>query len=225
MYEYTDKVIRQMRRRFIRLFSGFKSTIAIRFDELNVIQASRTLYNELEKIALDGFLRIAEKAYKSQGFNESWFCSRSPALDKNDRLGWSADKAQRSSADVITSAWLMGILNEYDPVTKYVYLHEVERKRSRFEESIIASANPAEEVNTALRYWSNMVSQYAIEITDRATLRAYEDSGVERVVWRTVKDERRCKKCLERDGRVYRISEIPPKPHIGCRCWLLPYYG
>lgn len=196
MYEYADKIIRYMRKRFIRLFNQFPGQSS--FDELNVIQSSKALYEELEKITEESLLLIAKRAYKNQS---------------------------GKVANAITAAWLLGWLNDYNPVTKYVYLHEVERKCARFAESYIASTNKAEEVKTALRYWSNMVSQYAIDITDKAVEQAYLDNGVEKVIWVTLKDERRCEECRKRDGKIYDIAKVPPKPHIGCRCYLLPYWG
>ena len=186
MYEYTDKVLLYLRKKFIRLFSKFKTLAS--FDELNVLQSSKSLYAELQELTIDGLLLIAKEAYKAQ----------------NGKL-----------PELITEAWLLGILNEYDPVTKYVYMHEIERKCSRFAESVIASSNKSKEIDTALRYWSDMVSQYAIEITDRATQQAYVDDGVEQVIWVTVKDERRCKECRNRDGKIYDIAKLPPKPHGG----------
>ena len=59
-----------------------------------------------------------------------------------------------------------------------MYLHEVDRKRSRFAESLIASDTKTKEVETALRYWSAMVTQYAIEVTDAAVKQAYIDDGI-----------------------------------------------
>ena len=196
MYNYTDKVIRYMKKRFIRLFSNYKQKTS--FDELNVIQSSKALYDELLQITEECLLLIAKRAYADHG---------------GKVIG------------AITTAWLLDWLNDYDPVTKYVFAHEVERKCARFAESIIASTNKAAEIDIALRYWSNMVAQYAISVTDWAVLQAYLDAGVEQVIWVTVKDERRCKECRERHDQIYDIEKVPPKPHIGCRCYLLPYWG
>lgn len=195
MYEYTDKVIRYMRKKFIRLFNQFNGLTS--FDELNVISASKSLYEKLEEVAEESLLLIAKRAYKDNGGKDS----------------------------SITTAWLLGWLNDYNPITKYVYMHEIERKCSRCAESILSSNNRSAEIEVALRYWSNMLSQYAIDITDKAVSQAYLDNDVEKVVWVTVKDERRCKECRERDGKIYDIAKIPPKPHLGCRCYLLPYWG
>ncbi len=196
MYEHTDKIIKYLNKRFIHIFNKAKSLSS--FEELNVIKYSREMYDELEQITEKAFLLLARQVYREH--SESQF------------------------TDIVT-AWLLGVLKAYNPVTKYVYLHEVDRKRSRFAESLIASDTKTKEVETALRYWSAMVTQYAIEVTDAAVKQAYIDDGVKKVKWITMEDERRCSECEKRDGNVYNITKVPPKPHIGCRCYLVPYHG
>lgn len=145
------------------------------------------------------------------------------------------------------------LLEMYNPVTKYVFNHEVERKKSRFAESIIASNykkgeietplkmssrterkkshftestavsnNRMEEIKTALNLWCRMVSQYAIEITDYATVKKYLADNVKYVRWITQKDRRRCQLCKSRHNKVYPIKKIPSKPHLNCRCYVVP---
>lgn len=195
MYKYTDKIILYMRKRFIRLFSQYKTQTS--FDELNVLSSAKSLYSELQSIAEECLLMIAQHAYRENG-------------GKNVRK--------------IDRAWLMAELEAYDPVTRYVYLHEVERKCARFAESVIAGTNKANEIDTGLRYWSNMVSQYAITITDAAVVLAYVEEGAEMVRWVTEVDERRCPECKKRHNKVYDIARVPPKPHLGCRCYLVPHW-
>ena len=201
MYEYTDRVIAYLNKRFIRIFQRAKSLATqdskrrLSIDELNVLSASKSIYAELESITIQAFLRLANVYY----------------LEIVGQYG-----------TPLGESWLYEILQDYDPVTKYVFLHEVERKRARFAESLIAGSNKAEEISTALRYWSAMIRQYAVLITDEAIQKAYEDTGVVKVVWITKKDERRCSVCRERDGKVYRLADVPAKPHIGCRCHLVP---
>lgn len=196
MYDYTDKVIRWMKKRFIRLFSQYKSQNS--FDELNVLQSSKKLYQQLLEIVKEGLLMIARRAYVDNG-------GKSP--------------------NTINEQWLDEFLEEYDPVTKYVFNHEVERKCARFAESVIASNNPSKEIETALRYWSNMVSQYAITATDKAVEKAYRENDVTQVMWITYEDERRCKECGKRHRKVYDIDKVPPKPHLGCRCFIKTHLG
>jgi SPP1 gp7 family putative phage head morphogenesis protein len=128
----------------------------------------------------------------------------------------------RNQKDDITPLVALALLAEYDPVTKYVYEHEVDRKRMRFAEAYIASnGNPAE-AKTALRLWSNMIRQYSISVTDEALLLSYKKAGVEYVKWITEEDERRCAECAARHNKIYPIDRIPPKPHINCRCYFVP---
>lgn len=197
MYEYTDKIIRYLTKRFVRLFGNAKSNL-LPMDEVNVLRYSHTFYGNLEEITEIYFLKLAKKVYRDTATNKK------RKIDKK---------------------WLHDTLSQYDPVTMYVYLHEVDRKRARFAEAIIASSNRAFEVEKALRYWSRMVNQYAVEITDKAVIDAYIDNDVPKVIWVTVDDERRCEDCAKRDGKIYDIDDIPPKPHLNCRCILLPYFG
>ena len=195
MYEYTDVIIRYLNKRFIEVFHRLKSLVS--FDELNVLQSTRLIYDELMQITEEKLLELAVYYYNG--------------TVKNPKTN-------------IDREWLYLILDDYDPITKYVFLHEVERKRARLAESILASQNKSKEIDTALRYWSAMVAQYAIEVTDEAVKQAYVDDGVEMVMWVSMLDDRRCKECEKREGKVYDISNVPPKPHIGCRCYLVPWF-
>lgn len=195
MYEYTDVIIRYLNKRFIEVFHRLKSLVS--FDELNVLQSTRLIYDELMQITEEKLLELAVYYYNG--------------TVKNPKTN-------------IDREWLYLILDDYDPITKYVFFHEVERKRARLAESILASQNKSKEIDTALRYWSAMVAQYAIEVTDEAVKQAYVDDGVEMVMWVSMLDDRRCKECEKREGKVYDISNVPPKPHIGCRCYLVPWF-
>lgn len=194
MYEYTDVIIRYLNKRFIEVFRRLKSLVS--FDELNVLQSTQLIYDELLTITEEKLLDLAVYYYNS---------------------------TVKNAKTQIDRDWLYLLLNDYDPITKYVFMHEVERKRARLVESMIATKNP-KEIDTALRYWSAMVTQYAIEVTDAAVKQAYIDDGIELVVWVTILDDRRCKECEKREGKVYDIKDVPPKPHIGCRCYIVPWF-
>lgn len=192
MYKYTDKIIRYLNERYVELFSRLKGLASI--DELNVIGSVNALYAELNALVRRMYLEIAKHAYQAQRGGD--LCP-------------------------INEIWLNEFLEAYDPVTKYVFTHEVDRKRARLIEAMIASGMAAAEVDSAMRSWSLMSTQYAVEINDAANLQALKDSGVQEVVWMTEPDDRRCKECLKRDGQVYNIDNVPSKPHIGCRCYLV----
>lgn len=195
MYEYADKVISYLNSRFIEMFGKLKALSS--FDELNILQSVKELYREADALTRKMLYQIAVFAYEN---------------------------AEGEDVSVITEQWLLEVVLEaYDSTTKYSYVNEVERKCSRLLESMVASENKVAEVDSALRYWSAMTTQYAIITTDAATKRAYIDSSVSDVMWVSVKDDKRCKVCKSRDGKVYPIEDVPPKPHIGCRCYLIPY--
>lgn len=195
MYEYADTVISYLNSRFIEMFGKLKALSS--FDELNILRSVKELYREADALVRKMLYRIAVVAYEN---------------------------ANGEDISVITEQWLLDVVLEaYDPTTKYSYVNEVERKCSRLFESMVASENKVVEVDSALRYWSVMATQYAIITTDASTKQAYIDSGIAEVMWVSTKDDKRCKVCRTRDGKIYAIEEVLPKPHLGCRCYLIPY--
>ena len=167
-------------------------------DELNVIQESKTLYSDLEETNEEAFLEVARARYK--------------------------DITGKPPGRNISAAWLLAFLASYNPVTEFVYTHEVDRKRARFAESVIASPNKLEAIRRAASMWIRQTQQFGIMVEDHAVITAYKDIGVKRVRWITQVDERRCPDCAARHKKVYPINRIPPKPHWGCRCYFIPEY-
>lgn len=165
----------------------------MKFDEINVLGICRDLYAALASDNFKAFLEVAIKKY----------------LEANPNARLKPDRD-----------WMLDFLEEYDPVTKYVYKNEVERKRDRLAEAVNASTAKATEFNRGLGYWIQMTAHYADAVSDAATIKAFKDSGVKKVRWHAQKDGKVCLLCLARDGKVYSINNIPPKPHWGCRCYL-----
>ena len=188
-YEYTDKVVRYVSLRFIRMFNQTKLWKKKKPKEL--IDDFLEFYEDLMSITEDAYLEIAKYYYKPE--------EKKTEIDKK---------------------WVRAILNDYDPVTKYVFTQETDRKRSRFTEAYIASEGAEEEITTALKLWSNQVRQFADTVTDLAILQAMKDDGIKKGQWMTEEDERVCAVCLDRQGKIYPLSKIPAKPHHGCRCWI-----
>lgn len=125
-------------------------------------------------------------------------------------IGRNSESSNLYSAysDTITKAFYNGVLETIqDPVT-YLW-------KDVFPSAKVVQTNSADETLNIDR----------IDITDKAVEQAYLDNDVEKVVWVTIKDERRCVECRKRDGKIYDIAKVPPKPHLGCRCYLLPYWG
>ena len=205
MYEYTDKIIRTLAKRYIQLYENAEGSI-LGMDELNVLRYSKGLYSELDAITRKYFIKLARQSYRD-------------GIEILMELGLVPVKEESG----ISSRWVNKILTAYDPVTKYVYSHEVLRKQERFAESVIAAVDKELEIKTALRLWNNMARQYAVTVTDEAVKRAFADNGVEKVIWITEPDEKVCGVCSDMDGAIYDIDKIPPKPHWNCRCRIMPY--
>lgn len=165
------------------------------FDELNAMRVIKKLYADLEKDNKKTFLSLAGMAYMS---------------------------ASPHGSSEPTEKWVNDLLAEDDSVSLYIYLHEVTRKRDYTIEAVIAARDKAKEFRRGLSYWAKMVAHEADRIVDEATLKAYRDAGVKKVRWITEHDKRVCDHCEPRDGKVYDIDKVPPKPHINCRCWLEP---
>lgn len=174
------------------MYSRYKALIKPQLDSLNVIKRSKELYELLEELNENAFLEIAKKTYREvnpQGENP---------VDKE---------------------WLLGLLLGYDVVTKYVYKHEIERKRARFVEALIATKKKQQEFTTASNLLWNQTAQYAINVTDEALMQAYIDTGVKKVRWITEKDSRVCPVCAARRNKIYFIKSAPKKTHPRCRCY------
>lgn len=177
-YRNTDKEIKHINKQILRVF---RKKLGI--DELNVLKMSKDMYEELQDVATEAYLRIAKRKWPKR-----------------------------------TKKWLYALLAAYDPVTGYVFNREIDRKRSRFAEGVIAGT----EDGKAQRLLAAMLAWYAIEVTDAAALEQYKEDGVKRVRWVSKDDHRRCKVCEERHMKIYDIGRVPPKPHINCRCVLEP---
>lgn len=189
-YEYTDKIIAYIDKQLIERYSRLKSLVS--FDELNVLNEVNTLYRELYGIVKKSFLLLANQVY--------------------------SHTAQRKSYRDLDEEWIDYLLTGYDPVSKYVFAHEMDRKCARLIEAIISSDTKAQEIDAALRSMSFMCRIYADRVTDEAIMQAYNDDGVQLVKWVAERDEKTCSICKKRDGRIYSIHLVPPDPHPNCRC-------
>lgn len=190
-YRKTDKVIDYMNRQYGRLFRKAAS-----FDELNVIPLSHEIYDAVYAMVKKEATRLAGVIYSDH-------------RDEDETEG-----------EFDATGFVLALLLAYNPVTKYVFENELDRKRARFAESLIASNTPLEEIALAKRLVAGMDAQFMDDVTFEAVVQAFRDNGTERVRWVTAEDDRRCKKCKSMHGKIYPIDEIPPKPHIHCRCWV-----
>lgn len=195
-YRLADAATELLNRRATKRFEDAKDKAAKDgFDELSVLSVARELYDQLEADNRQVYLELAQERYQ---------------------------ETEPHGEEPPDLAWLLALLAAYNAVMKYQYSNEWERKRDRTAEAINSSTAKVTEFRRGLMYWSQMTGWFADEVTDQATLKAYQDSGVTKVEWHTVLDGRECETCKERDGKVYYIRSLPPKPHPGCRCFYTP---
>ena len=201
MYELLDKLLASEMK---RIRTSFNRLGSMGFDELNVVntrKATQKMYDGFLKDNETIYLKVARDAYK---------------------------RATDSEKSEIDREWLVGVLAGYNLVTGYLYNREAERKRLRLNEQILTAREYGnrELFQSSLRkganLWWTQTSQYGISVVDEATIQGFKDVGVKRVRWIAADDEKTCPTCGARDNKIYHINKIPPKPHYGCRCYIVP---
>ena len=168
-----------------------KTEMQIRMDDMNVIQKTIDLYDRLYDESIKVFMRIARNKYKECG-----------------------------GTDTVEIAWLMGLLDDANPITGYIFVNDKDRKRAYFAESVMSGDELGKAVQKALRYWYQSVKQYADIVTYEAAIQAYTDTETELVKYRTADDEHVCSVCVPRNGKIYPLKYAPKLPaHYNCRCY------
>lgn len=191
-YNLADKAIELLNKRATKRFEDAKDEAARHgFDELNVLEVTRTLYQDLARDSQEVFLELAQERYQ---------------------------ETEPHGEEPPDLAWLLALLAAYNNVTKVIYENDVDRKRQYTAEGINSSTAKVTEFRRGLHYWADLTATYSDIVTDESTLKAYRDAGVKKVRWITDGDEKVCETCRERNGKVYPINSIPPKPHKHCRC-------
>ena len=123
----------------------------------------------------------------------------------------------------LDESFLEAVFSAYNPVTKYVFYNELDRKESRLFEALVASTlERTKSYQTAERLLTRQVKQSVIDLEDEVAKTVYEDLGVTKVRWVTEQDEKTCGVCQEMDGQIYDLEDVPPKQHYNCRCYLIP---
>ncbi len=194
-YVRTDKVINALNRRIVIEFGIMKSRL--RFDELNIINLVKALYKQLYEEVKEYYSALMQAEYR----------------DETD-----------SVLEVVELENLLkGVLTGYSPVTLYIFENEFDRKAERLIEALYADyPNKDEIVEKHMKYLARQIAQGAITARDTSVKKAFEDLGITKVYWQTADDEKVCGKCNALDGEIFPIASVPPKPHINCRCIILP---
>ena len=204
IYGPCDSVVRETNRELLREFGRLKLA---KWDQVNVIRTVTDVYRRSRKKAKKRYMEVMYDAY---------------LLGLTALCGVDPKKAKRMADQLDTEELVDLMLEEVNPVTRYRFNEEAERKAYRLAESMEIATNRNLEIDRALRNWSGQIGQYAILVTDAALLVAFEDAGAEEAEWVTRKDERVCHECRALDGKVFPIEKFPQKPHLGCRCGRRP---
>ena len=194
IYDYADKVIKDLNRRNLRLFDKLS---LLKFDELNVLKTVSRTYDESAELAKKRFKAVYEDAYL-------------------------AVAGDRDLDDDIMDDWLLDMLEDYDALTHYRFNEETERKKMRTAEALIATKIAKREVDKALRLWTLQLSAYVDRSVLDGRIQAFKDMGVKKVRWITYGDNRVCADCHDLEGKVFPIDEVPPRQHFRCRCYIVP---
>ena len=193
LYEITDRYISVMLKRLIDLYMNIKTAD---FDEVDNLRSVYDLFSIFDDYLHKSYEKLAKAIYSKAAVN----------------------------LPIFKTSLVASILSEYNRVTKYQFEDEFLRKRDRLIEMLVAvGTSDSKELKKSQNLMARQVTQYAIEVTDRTVLQAFEDMGYTQVQWHTADDEKVCPICAKRDGRIYDINTIPFKPHYGCRCWYSPY--
>ena len=203
VYAACDRVIKAMDRENVEAFGRLKMA---KWDEINVIRTVVSVYRTSAKKARKRYYEEAVEAY----ILGMLMC------------GYGNAEAHRMADKAITMEWVDERLEETNFVTLYRFNSEAERKAYRLAEQLEVAPDRNKLIDRALREWARQLGQYAIEYTDAGILQAFKDAGIERVIWMTEDDEKTCHDCIELHRKEFPIDEVPPKPHYGCRCRLIP---
>lgn len=210
MYETADRLIALLDKKLRRYINRLDVT---GFSELNALVIQRETTELIKKLLADNkeaFRKIAEDAIAEA------------ATDIENLTG---EQAKRVKAD---DKYVDEILNQYNEITGYLYYPEADRKRARLSEALIVAlmlldrSKYHDNLRKFANLWHTQTVQYEITITDETRVDIFDRNGIKKVKWNAEHDEKTCKVCRERDGKIYPIDKVPAKPHYNCRCWLTP---
>lgn len=209
MYQEADRQIAKIQSDLKREALKLDNTGFDELHQIGVTKITTRLMKRLKKKNEDAFWIVALLAYEM-------------AIEEAHKKGY------KGKGDDLLEAWLLGILDDYNYVTGYLYNPEAERKRLRLSEALSTALEykdknlQREQVKRFFSLWFTQTKQYMIMFVDDAETQAWLDVGVEYAMWVTAQDEKVCKECEPRDGKIYPLKNFPPKPHYNCRCRKIP---
>lgn len=177
------------------------------FDDLNVMDETEVLYEHFS-VDIKAELRELYVARYTEVYE--WLTGKYPKYDEIDEL---------------VEMYLAGLWDEPNESTHYAFGPELKRKKEKAQEAIRAVPTKAQkqiEMDKASRYVLQQSGFYVDIASQDAEKKALTDAGIKKVKWNIYGDDRVCKTCYDRNGKIYEISKVPPRPHLRCRCYLTP---
>ncbi|MBR1904834.1 MAG: minor capsid protein [Clostridiales bacterium] len=227
-YEYTDKIYKKYALLIVRAFNSLnRELIGLDFDELNAGEGYKAVSEKVNKTYKKCYDELIDILilFSLHYFEDS--CEN--VTSKNgDKIKYFVGKRDgfRKEKTFDARKFVEKYLEKVNPIVKYIFNNEYERKISRAVESILTSSNKAEikkQVDIAMKYWNRQAKQAGDNISMAAYIEGFNSSGIEYVKWETQEDERVCPTCSKRDGKIYRIDKIIIPLHYNCRCNIVPY--
>lgn len=196
MYEYIDENVERLNKQTQTAFNNFRLSL-LKFDELNVMQVKTETESLFTKLK-----RQSDRFYTGLLNHLA------------ESMGFEEDKYD-----------LDELLETYSGTLLYSFSTEMERKRERLFETMVAIDDMSDpeilsQQKKNIRNWNTQVEEFGVDIERNIFLSELRDSGIRKVQWMTAEDERVCTDCSDLNGIVFDIDNVPRRPHIGCRCWL-----
>lgn len=196
MYEYIDENVERLKKQTQTALNNFRLSL-LKFDELNVMQVKTETESLFTKLK-----RQSDRFYTGLLNHLA------------ESMGFEEDKYD-----------LDELLETYSGTLLYSFSTEMERKRERLFETMVAIDDMSDpeilsQQKKNIRNWNTQVEEFGVDIERNIFLSELRDSGIRKVQWMTAEDERVCTDCSDLNGIVFDIDNVPRRPHIGCRCWL-----
>ena len=203
-YQKADEVVAKITKKVQKQFRHNRLAL---FDEMNISKTKQhvhKLYKDVTKIIKKDLFGAVD-----------YICKE--VYDEALALGYDGDVRD------LDEAWIEEFFEEFNPVTKYVFNNEIERKESRLFEALVSSRRELiQSYKTAENLIIRQVKQYGIDLEDAIAKVVYGDVGVKKVKWVAEHDHKTCGVCSELDGEIFNLEDAPDKQHINCRCYLIP---
>ena len=205
IYDDADRYLKQLKDDVRRTFNSMSVK---NFDELQypqIREVVKAVYEHLLNSALKMYLKAARSAVKI-----------------------AKEKCPHGADWMPDEEWVKKSLKRYNPITKYLWFAEADRKRLRETEALVTMVafqdheGLRQSIRSGANAWWKQAGQGMIDVVDDAVVTEYKKSGIKEVVWVSEHDERVCEECEGMDGTIYPIDAIPEKPHYNCRCTVEP---